>query len=87
MAPPWFKQLRAAVIGIMMSGKTFSTGAEEYATREAVVTKDVEQMVEDLVRSPWLTAGMRGAADNIEFDRQMFVDHLKKINTHGDGST
>jgi len=82
LAPTWFKQSRAPVLGMMMSRKKFTGGAAKWAAREAIVTKDLEQMVEDLVRSPNMTLGIRGSAENLEFDKEMFIDHLKKIDTH-----
>ena len=86
LAPPWFKELRGAVLGIVMSGEKFSDGALKWAAREAVVTKDAEQMIEDLVTNLHMTAGIRGSADNVEFDKQVFIDHLNKIDADRDSS-
>lgn len=87
LAPPWFKQSRAAVVGMIMSRKKFTAGAVKWAAKEAIVTKDLEQMVEDLIRSPNMTPGIRGSAENIEFDKQTFIDNLEKIDIHQDSST
>lgn len=80
LAPDWFKELKAPLMGFFLTASRFTKPALTWAGEHNIATKDAEQMAEDLMRaaSGERTPGLSGSGQAMTFDRDAFRHHFER---------
>jgi len=75
----WFLKTRGPLVPLFFTNSDFSRGAENYANTNGIITRDGEQIVEDVIRlsknEPWFTLRNK----KLKFNPNQFRSHLKKF--------
>jgi hypothetical protein len=77
--PNWFNEAKTPVLGIFITTSDFTKGAIKFAKKEWIITKNGEQFVEDLIKSPkrqmWISQNRNS---RLTFDKNAFLQFFTK---------
>ncbi len=77
-SPDWFKASVAPIIGIIFTSNNVAQTATTWADRKGILTRDIWQMVEDLLRTKDSTLGFVQTDNQLFFDRAEFIGHFER---------
>ncbi len=76
-SPDWFKKSTAPIIGVMFTSAKVAETATKWAIDKGILTRDIQQMVEDLLTTQNYTPGLTQGENHLLFDRAEFISHFE----------
>lgn len=72
--PPWFINMKAPILGVMITNTDFKRNVRSYAEQNGIITREGDQIIEDIIHSPrsknWIDKDKGG---RLIFDSESFL--------------
>lgn len=75
--PNWFTNNKAPILGIFITTSDYTGSAITYATKEWIILKNGEQVVDSLIRSPMSNNWVKKEGNKFTFDKTLFLNSFK----------
>ncbi len=78
LVPSWFKEMKLPLVGIFISGREFTEPARKWARNQGIAVKDLDQLIEDLLKFPNRTPGVDIEGRTLSFDKESFKNYFRE---------
>ncbi|ODS36648.1 hypothetical protein BEH94_11700 [Candidatus Altiarchaeales archaeon WOR_SM1_SCG] len=79
--PTWFNEAKRPVLGVFITLSAFTRGTIGHSENEWIVLRDGEQVVEDIIKSPYSENWVKSIGEKLTFDKESFLKSFEKNNT------